>query len=123
MLESKIDCCGSNFRNERISIIGIVTFAYPLLIILIMTKPLVIISKLIGQNLYLQHNKIEKATLKVIAKATLLPRLKCNLSAFIYKFAPRTSGFVFKYFNVSFISICWLLISIFAIISYYELKH
>jgi hypothetical protein len=39
------------------------------------------------------------------------PKLKCSLSGKIYRFSPRFSGFIFKYFNVVVIVLIFFIIA------------
>lgn len=103
-------CCGTDFKREEISILGVATLALPLFFIgLVAVVVLWLPAKLVSalSRPYRMAVALCRANLEVIGKATLLPRLKCSLSSSAYSLSPRASGLVFRGFNLGVLVLCW----------------
>lgn len=113
VLDRKTKCCGSDLAQENISILGVMSFSFPLVIVLF---PLWIVFRLF---LYLKINlpmklvvfSLMESNLKLINMVTILPNLKCKIAAIIYRISPYISGFIFKWFNFIFIYIIYSLLA------------
>ena len=102
-LNRKIECCGAGFENENISLLGVVTFSFPLVLIGFVFLPFYLLLQFIfpGFSKWTQAVRIIfQANLKLIEKAELAPRWKCELSSRLIPQFPRAAGLVFRYFNL-----------------------
>jgi len=109
-IKAKIDCCGSNFETEQVSILGLLTLSVPLTVICIVlwipTYALSFISffKSINANV----RTIIKANLLLIEKQDILPRLRCNFSVWANPISPSLSRTLYDKFNIISLALCWI---------------
>ena len=111
VLDRKTKCCGSDLAQENISILGVISFSFPLVFILF---PLWIANKVfsflkINLPMKLVINSLVNSNLKLINMVTILPNLKCKIAAILYRVSPFVSGFTFKWFNFIFILMFYIL--------------
>lgn len=112
MFDQELECCGAEFEKDHISFIGLLTLSLPLLVICSIIKVLFLIIFKKNRSIELLIN----ANFKLIKQKNILTRSKCQLSSFVFKLSPRLSGLIFKYFNLTFLLIIWLI----AILSIYQ---
>lgn len=102
-IKAKIDCCGSNFETEQVSIVGLLTLSVPLTIICsILYIPFFPI-KGMRKNL----GTIVKANLTLIEKQDILPRIRCEVSVLGNKVSPNLSRVLYDQFNIASLVLCW----------------
>ena len=112
VLDRKKKCCGSDLAQENISILGVISFSFPLVVILF---PFWIINWLfsilkINLPMKLVVNSLMNSNLKLINMVTVLPNLKCKIAAILYRISPFVSGFIFKWFNFFLVLIVYILL-------------
>lgn len=111
-IKAKIDCCGSDFEQDKVSVFGLFTLSIPLFFVLLISYVLLFplsFFKSIGKissNIKVLIN----ANLKLIEKQTLLPSLRCLVSAKTIKVSPIFSQFLFRTFNFNLLLIGWVFI-------------
>lgn len=112
ILDRKTKCCGSDLAQENISILGVVSFSFPLVVILFPIWVINIFVSALKINLPIKIviNSLVNSNLKLINMVTLFPNLKCKIAAVIYRISPYFSGFIFKWFNFILILIVYILL-------------
>lgn len=113
-VKTKIDCCGSNFENTNITVLGLLTLSTPLIIFTFLIYfclfPLGFLS--IFRTLRNNLKIIGKANLKLVGDFNLLPALRCSVAAFLVKFSPRFSRFSYNSFNLFILASVWISIGL-----------
>jgi hypothetical protein len=111
-IKTKIDCCGSNFENSNITLVGLFTLSAPLVIMVstisLLLFPFNFLS--IIKRLRVNLNIIARANLKLIDQYNLLPALRCSVAAFISKLSPSFSQVTYNSFNMTLLTIVWVTI-------------
>ncbi|ATH09269.1 hypothetical protein BIY24_15355 [Halobacteriovorax marinus] len=108
MFDQELECCGAEFEKSHISLLGLLTLSFPLVILLTVLKiilfPIILMKKIsiIDSLINVNH--------KLIRQKNILSRYKCNLASAVFKVSPRLSGLIFKYFNFSILVFIWTLI-------------
>jgi len=104
-------CCGADLRQEVISKWGVFSLAIPLfyftIILFIIIWPLGQIITFFGKYTILIRKLLE-ANWMAIQRVQLLPKLKCNLSGFLYQASAWFAGQTFKLFNFCIFSFLWI---------------
>ncbi|MBK24122.1 MAG: hypothetical protein CME70_08995 [Halobacteriovorax sp.] len=110
-IKAKIDCCGSNFETEQVSILGLLTLSVPLTLICILLWIPTFTLGFIGPIKSLNSNlkTIINANLLLIEKQDILPRLRCNFSVWANPISPSLSRTVYDKFNIISLVLCWVL--------------
>ncbi|PIK14142.1 MAG: hypothetical protein CES88_14260 [Halobacteriovorax sp. JY17] len=114
MFDQELECCGAEFEKNHISLIGLLTFSFPLLLICLFLRFLLIPIYFFKRIKIL--DSLIKANLKLISQKNILSRYKCQLASSLFKVTPRASGFVFKYFNFSILLFIWIVL----IVTFYQ---
>lgn len=109
-IKAKIDCCGSNFETEQVSILGLLTLSVPLTVVCIFLWVPTFILSFIGffKNINSNLKTIIKANLLLIEKQDILPRLRCNFSVWANPISPSLSRTVYDKFNIISLVLCWI---------------
>lgn len=97
-------CCGTNLRTNKISFLGYLTFAFPSLIVLLLTYPFLLLGPMAFRQKVLV---IISGLFNVSKKMILLPKLKLLISTALYHLSPQLSGMAYKGFNIFAVFICW----------------
>jgi hypothetical protein len=105
-IKAKIDCCGSNFETEQVSIFGLLTLSVPLTIICL----ILLLPSLPFSSLRKSIITIIKANLSLIEKQDILPRFRCNVSVWGNKLSPSLSRALYDQFNIVSLVLCWTVI-------------
>ncbi len=110
-IKAKIDCCGSNFETEQVSILGLLTLSVPLTVVCIFLWVPTFILSFIGffKNINSNLKTIIKANLLLIEKQDILPRLRCNFSVWANPISPSLSRTVYDKFNIISLVLCWII--------------
>lgn len=109
--KSKIECCGSNFENDNISSIGLLTLSTPIIIIssLLYIVFLALSFIPIFKNFVATLKIVIKANIQLIEKKDFNPRIRCNLSSYLSPLSPSLSRFAYQHFNLMLLLFPWML--------------
>jgi hypothetical protein len=108
LLDRNTECCGANFENNNISILGVFLISCPFIIVYWIFSPVLLPINYFRKNSFLMST-IYKANVELIKKITILPNLKCIISGKLYFISPRLSGWCYKNFNLICLLIMWLM--------------
>ncbi|MFH2203257.1 MAG: hypothetical protein ABIJ96_09105 [Elusimicrobiota bacterium] len=101
-------CCGADFRSERVTFTGLWTLSVPLIYL---TAPASALGPLLGRGRTRRFIDILlRANMDLIRRATLIPGLRCALAGALYPLSPRLSGFAYKHFNFTLLSLLWAVV-------------
>jgi len=110
VLDRNTECCGANFENNNISILGLFLVSCPFIIFYWILFPLTLtlhfVSK--GKSIF---SIIHRANNDLVRKAQIYPKLKCSISGKLYGVSPFLSGWVFRYFNLTCLMMAWVLLT------------
>ncbi len=111
-ISNKIDCCGSDFETDEVSKIGLFTLSIPLIFILWILILFSFLLSFIKPIRKLKKNLriIYKANISLIEKQSLLPRLRCDLTALLAKISNSLAQFVYNKFNQIALMGVWVLL-------------
>ncbi|MDP7322303.1 MAG: hypothetical protein QF441_16995 [Bacteriovoracaceae bacterium] len=107
ILETKTKCCGSDFRRDDIPFIGLLTLAFPLVVLTFFLRPISFFMRFLQKKKKTILDVLYESNLNLIVQAMILPQLKCSLASLLYSISPKLSGGVFKLFNFFIIIIIY----------------
>lgn len=103
-------CCGSNFRENSASILGLMTLSLPAIILSLFLIPILSLGGILNSNakrLKLKVFVILKANLNLIHSAPLIAKTRCILAGKAFSYSPKFSGIIYRYFNLSLLILLW----------------
>lgn len=109
ILDQKTGCCGASFEKNNISFVGLLTFSFPMLIISSAVWGILKLTPFYRLSEKSVLFVIIKSNLELIQKKSIMAKWKCLISARLFSFSPRLSGFLFKYFNLLLFLFLWIL--------------
>jgi hypothetical protein len=102
-------CCGATFEREHISLVALLTVAFPLVLIFTPLQPLLwLAGRSNSPRWVVIFRTLFAANIRVIRDTHLLPKLRCDLGARLFPLSPALAGFSFKAFNLVLLSLMWL---------------
>lgn len=99
-------CCGADFRYERVSLTGLLTFSVPVVLI---AAPAALLAAVLpaGSRPRRFARVMLNANLELIHQAALAPSLRCALAGLLYGISPRLSGAAYRSFNLFILFLPW----------------
>lgn len=103
-------CCGSNFRENSASILGLMTLSLPVIILSLLLISILSVVGVLSSNIRRLKFKISvilKANLNLIHLAPLTSKARCVFAGKIFSSSPRFSGIIYRYFNIALLLLLW----------------
>ena len=102
-------CCGEHVNSEKATFTGVLTLAFPLLLVLcaatIVTLPLRLFRK--GRRLHNGLGQLLMANTHLIHSCRMVPRARCAVSGKLYTLSPAVSGLTYRSFNMVLLIVIW----------------
>ena len=100
-------CCGFNTRNERVTFMAVITFAYPVFMLSALSLPLCIsLEWLTKINFTCRATGALRAALKLI-NYKLTVSFRRTIAAVLFRYSPWAAGLFYKYLNILLLTILW----------------
>ena len=101
------NCCGFNTDYHRVTLLGLLTFAYPALIASLVSVPLLMpFGWKAGRGLSARAAAASRAIFDLI-NASLLVEFRCRASGSLFALSPRGAGLFYRYVNITLLTSVW----------------